>query len=278
MMILTFRNSAGEEYAFSRIITIMGMDIPAMRSSTKQVVGQDGSVPRSITMPDRNVDITWDVYAANMADRNSQIRDIMRILSPKLGFGVLRYRRDGLDVALDCITNTVLVSYVNSKIATISAEFTAYDPFFYSYASSQIDLEFSGGLFKFPAKFPAMFGTYTSAGTVINTGDADTPVIIRYTGTARQPEFINHTTGESIKLLYSVPAGYTVEINTAYLKKTVTIIAPDGTRTDGAYTVDYTSDFWQLVPGENTLEYTAGDGVADGRCSITYNIRYVGVR
>lgn len=113
--------------------------------------------------------------------------------------------------------------------------------------------------------------------TVVNEGDEDTPMEIRFYGPAVQPYVVNLDTGEKIGVNQTLEVGEYMDISTAYGKKSITITTLDQ-ETGQAVTHNafhYIQDgcvFPMLHPGENRLRY--GSGQEGGSLSAGVEIRY----
>lgn len=113
--------------------------------------------------------------------------------------------------------------------------------------------------------------------TVLNGGDADTPMEIRFYGPAVQPYVLNQNTGEKIGVNQTLASGEYMDINTAYGKKSITITTWDQetgqTVTHNAFHyIQQGCVFPMLHPGENRLKY--GSGQEGGSLSAGVEIRY----
>lgn len=105
-----------------------------------------------------------------------------------------------------------------------TAQLYAPDPTWYNPAIQQVGFNTSviGGLI-FPITFPIVFGTQTIgvAAQVTYSGTWKTYPLIYLTGPMQNPQVSNLTTGEHIKLNYTIAAGEMVTIDTRYGYKTI---------------------------------------------------------
>ena len=85
------------------------------------------------------------------------------------------------------------------------------------------------------------------------------------------------STGETIRIKRTIPAGYSLVITTDFNNKSVQIIAPDGVATDamGYIDLDLPWSFFSLDVGENQLSFITEGGKPD--VFIEYKNLYVGV-
>lgn len=113
--------------------------------------------------------------------------------------------------------------------------------------------------------------------TVLNSGDADTPMKIRFYGPAVQPYILNLDTGEKIGVNQTLETGEYMDINTAYGKKSITITTLDpesgqAVTHNAFHYIQAGCVFPMLHPGENRLRY--GSGQEGSSLSAGVEIRY----
>jgi len=116
-----------------------------------------------------------------------------------------------------------------------------------------------------------VFGEITEGGVdVIYDGDISTSVIIEFQGPATNPEIINSTTGQSLKLLTTLTSAQSVRIDTDYENPEVKIIEA-GVETNGFEFIDpNNSDLdTRIVRGTNTFEFNTDD-TAPATATLTY--------
>lgn len=108
---------------------------------------------------------------------------------------------------------------------------------------------------------PFRFSTYTKNAytNVYNSGDAPTQWKITFLAksTLRNPIVENIQTGEFVRVLCTLEAGEQVVVDTMGQEITVTMIAADGTETDGFTHLDIDSTAFQLAVGDNLLKTQA---------------------
>ena len=273
---ISFTNGLGKEYIFNNILSLNGFDSAPVTHITTQNSGQDGATYRNSFFSSRDIEITFDIFAAKNASIETLKRNIITRLSPKSGEGVLRYVCEQKDLALPCVPDSVAFTKQSTEIYTGLARFKAFMPYFIDSAESKALLKFVESLLVFPVTFPCIFGQRTNIGTVTNTGDAPAPVVIRFYNGVTNPTFTNLTTGEYIKLNGVIPADSILEIDTAYGVKSVSIIT-EGSKINAFSLLDPTSNLWSLPVGPSRIEYTAEAENDDSYGEIVYYNRYVGV-
>ena len=116
-----------------------------------------------------------------------------------------------------------------------------------------------------------VFGEITEGGVdIIYDGNISTSVIIEFQGPATNPEIINSTTGQSLKLLTTLTSAQSVRIDTDYENPEVKIIEA-GVETNGFEFIDpNNSDLdTRIVRGTNTFEFNTDDTVP-ATATLTY--------
>ena len=125
--------------------------------------------------------------------------------------------------------------------------------------------------------FPLSFGTVGQTLDIENYGDLESPVFIRMIGPLKNPVLENVTTGQRISITREILEGESLEINTAFGKKSVTIIDSNNNRSNAFHYVSPDSEFWQIVPGLNTVSYAATEESSSSAVTISFYHRYAGV-
>lgn len=115
-----------------------------------------------------------------------------------------------------------------------------------------------------------------SSRTITNNGDVPEPIIATVYGPAINPTLINETTGEFIHLIYTLNQGESLQINTAFGMKTITLNS-GGNTTNGLQYLDPQSTFFQLIVGDNLMNLHDDTGSAQLRCDVGKIDRYVGI-
>lgn len=136
----------------------------------------------------------------------------------------------------------------------ISVLLSATDPRIYDETQSidTVSLPTAGGGLNFPITFPITFGAVSTGGTITanNAGTFDTPVVFRIDGPCTNPVIDNVTADKELALTLVVASGDYVEIDTA--AKTVLL---NGTAS--RYSALTTSEWFDLAPGDNQLDFRA---------------------
>lgn len=112
---------------------------------------------------------------------------------------------------------------------------------------------------------------------IINEGQADTPVWVRFQGPATSPKVSNVTTGLHVQVATSLTEGQTLHIKTDENRPEV-LIEENGMFTNGYPLItDATSLEMRLVEGDNLLKYESADANQINQVNVLYKNRYLGV-
>ena len=217
------------------------------------------------------------------------LRDLNRILNPRLGSGTLKYETG---TGITRVFNEVRVRRMPSLSASSARRagfqpsiitFNIFDPVYYDEFFSIRTLVTQQASFEFPLEIDSImgiqFGTIFAQGFPIpNLGDLDTPVRLTLNGPLTSPIVIrNSTTSQEIVVETSIASDEFLEVNTDTRDIDVVRILADGTRQRAFnfLNVDLT-DFWQLQPGENNIILTSGGTLLEDTI-IRWKNKYVGI-
>ncbi len=284
MPTLKYINGYGEELAFKNakpiiLVSIDGLNSPTTNMNTMNIPNQDGTTYLGSTVKQLDLSIKGLIVADDENEILELKKHIANILSPKKGKGKLRYEYDTgeykeTDAVVEGIT---FIENLNEK-GLFSQKFyvdiLCPSPFWRAIEESEI-LAFQLGGFEFPLQLPTRFSNRKTKGVITNDGDVETPVLIKFYGPATTPTIYNNTTGEFIKLNKSLEDGEVLTVNTEFGNKKVEITTSDGTTTSAFQYLDLNSTFWQLVIGDNEVEFNTGDATEDARVEIYYRKRYL---
>jgi hypothetical protein len=142
---------------------------------------------------------------------------------------------------------------------TIPTEFTCTDGLLYDSnivtASCGLPNPTSGATFN--ATFNLTFGSSSGGSfTLNNTGLYNTPPVFMIQGPCTNPAIVNQTTGQQIKLNTTLGASDTIIVDCQNGAVTLNNTANRNN------VVDPTSQFFQLAPGQTTVQFTSTDGTA----------------
>nr|WP_307838031.1 phage tail domain-containing protein [Bacillus thuringiensis] len=123
------------------------------------------------------------------------------------------------------------------------------------------------------------FGVKGEQKYVTNNGDIDSPVYITIHGPCTNPVITNLTTMNSIKIEREVPAGWRLEIDTAYGHNTVVLVKDDGSRINAYNWIapGVRLNEFRLQRGLNVIDYNADIGKESTTIVMRYRERFTGI-
>lgn len=286
-MIITWQSSGGVEVEFSKdsetyklLKNYDGFSTAYIEHQTTVAPYQNGSTYLDTRFTDRQIQFDVLVTAPTLTDVQAAVQYLSRLLNPIGGPGILMFEyEDGTTYYINAIGNNTPrvnpgVRGTNYQLVTINL--VAHDPFWYS--DSQAVTIGSSTTATFPLVFPFTLPANTATVVATNSGDIEAPVTIIITGDVTNPVLTNVTTGKAITFAKDMDANDTMTITTGFGNKTVSYYDySGGTTVNGFQYLSPASEFWGLIPGDNTLTFTATSIDAATRATCTWQNRYSGV-
>lgn len=256
--------------------SIEGFDGAPVDLQMQKAPYQDGETLIDQVFEPRDLTINLTIFGESKKNVYENRRRLLKYLNPKLGIGTLTWYREDGEFAIGSVRDEL--TFLNTDIGfywqKATLELRAPDPSFYNPSEVELVLaSFTGG-FELPFSFPIQFGTVGKELTINNEGDINAPIFVSMKGPLKTPVLENITTGEKITVTKDILSGETLEINTAFGQKSVTIVEADGTRSNAFHYVSPDSDLWQLIPGENLVTYAATEESGDAAVTLTFFHRY----
>lgn len=275
-----YENDKGQRieiaYSFPYFLqSINGTDGTNANITKIKGVGQDGTTITDVNLSDRAIQIVGGIKGNSKEEIAKYRAELLKIFNPKVQ-GWLQYEYGDIKRRIRCqVENAPVFSKQNKsfKYQDFLIDLIAPNPFWQdTFIESEEIATWIGGI-SFPLKLPTKFST---AGpriiNVVNDGDVETPVRIEFKGPATNPNIINHTTGEFIKVNRTLLQDDVLVITTDFGNKRVEINGDNV-----FHWIDLNSVFWQLQAGDNIIEYTSDDEVENAKVKISYRNRYLGV-
>jgi len=287
---LTFTNAQSEQIEFNKTgtcrwtsITDLGAAEVAFQTTASPY--QDGRTPvgEPLFLP-RAIQIQFLIVSSNIP---AALRELNRILNPKLGNGTITYERDGFTRMLQKVRARVLPSMPGGRSRGLGFQMTsvtleAFDPFYADVAETEAGVDTGGNYFEFPLNITEdfVFDYINTAGVIVtNSGDVESPITIVLDGPKSAPlEIENVTTGEKIVLALELLEGERLTITTEPDNLNV-ILTDIGTGSDFVafqYIDVAQTTFWQLARGQNNIKIAAGEAEVE-EATVKYRNKYVGV-
>jgi hypothetical protein len=245
-------------------------------TQTQKSPFQDGSTYIDSVLQERAISLEIVI----LADKSTLLEKrqyLASVFNPKLGKGVLRYENGEIIREIEAVPDGVPVfpSGKENRGPTFQkalVNLLCPNPF---WKSPEITEEPTfEPLFQFPFEGVFEIGMQRDNRIIVNDGDAPTPVFIEFHGPAVNPKITNKTTGEFIKVNQTLQEGEVMKIDTTPGKKSVYFVQPDGTARNVFNWIDLESTFFQLVVGENEIEYSADSDIQGAVVNIKYHKLY----
>lgn len=277
MEYLLFTNSKGETYTFGQdasLVSVEGLGDVTADVQTQKTPFRDGSTYLDAVFEDRLITMEFIIKGQYYEEISGKRQRLGRIISPKLGTGVLTYRSGRIIKEIDAVATSAPVFPDGSdnrseRFQRGMVSFLCPSPF---WRTPQITEEPAfEPLFQFPFEGPFQMGMQRDQRVIINDGDSPAPLYVEFYGPATNPIIRNLTTGEYIKVNRTLAEGEYMRIDTTPGKKKVEFVAPNGTVTNVFNWIDLGSTFFNLIVGENQIEYSADSNVQGAIVNIQYS-------
>lgn len=287
---LIFTNALGQQITFSNTGTYRWTQVYGIgeNSATFQVTAspyQDGVTPvGDAYFQTRQIQVDMIIVSNDMADA---IRDLNRVLNPRLGLGTLTFEKDGDRKVLNKVKTRVLPSLPGGTSRGIGFQisriiFEAFDPLYTDAEYTEAGMVTGANTFNFPLNInDAYVFDYTNETGVqiTNSGDVACPIAIVFDGPQSSPITVeNQTTGEKIVLAMDLLIDERLTITTGV--DNTNVIKTDlltGAETVAFQYIDVAeTTFFELIRGTNVLQITAGEAKVE-EATVRFKNRYVGI-
>lgn len=258
------------------IVDYEGIESTDYEMETAVNVNAIGEQLRRKKILSRPIVVEFD-YLGNEEKKSHKRQELIRFFSP--------FRSGTLKVNYMGVERTIKYEVTGFKISsknihdTLSCllELSCMDPMFQDVLQMGEKISTWVGGWKWKFKLPfRMKQRGEPRKNIINEGHVETPVEIEFHGPAVNPQILNLTTGEFIRIERELTSDDILYINTAFGEKKVEIIR-DGGREDAFDYLDLDSQFFSLQVGDNVIEYQSENGLDPQSVQIYYYNRYIGV-
>jgi Phage tail protein len=243
---------------------------------TQKAPFQDGSTYIDSVLQERPISLEVVI----LADKSTLLEKrqyLASVFNPKLGKGVLRYENGETIREIEAVPEGVPVFPSGREnrgpiFQKAIVNLLCPNPY---WKSTEITEEPTfEPLFAFPFEGVFEMGMQRDQRIIVNDGDAPAPLYIEFHGPAINPIITNKTTGEFIKVNQTLQEGEVMRIDTTPGNKSVYFVQPDGTERNVFNWIDLNSSFFQLVVGENEIEYSADSDIQGAIVIIRYRKLY----
>lgn len=263
---------------------IDGLGDVAAINQTQKAPSQDGSTYINSVLDERFITMEVGIVAPSQAELSNTRQFFSSVFNPKLGEGTLTYIFGDKTKEIAAVPEHVPVfpSGADNRIRNIQRAIVSLrcpNPYWTTRKIADQLVVWESGL-TFPLRLPTKFASQSEskAKILLNDGDVDTPVNITFNGPATSPiKVINQTTGDFIEVKQSLLADEKLEINTAFGQKRVTKVLADGTKQNAFHHITLGSSFFQLVPGNNLIDYSTGADYERAGVHIIWRNRFLSV-
>lgn len=257
---------------------IEGIEKITIVDNTSQSPLQDGESYNYSVAEKRQIILKFVVKSKSYDEYLMLRNEVIKCFNPKVS-GKLTYENGSILRELKCKSEETPDMPIDrkNKMVECTVILIAYDPYLQNINFNNIEITAWEGGFTFPLSLP--FSLKQKGEPRVNIfcdGHVETPVEIIFHGPAENPTVTNLTTGDFIKINRTLTSDETLYIDTTFGKKTVEVEA-NGARQNAFNYIDLNSSFFNLQPGDNLIEYTAGGEVTPQGVEIRYKNRYLGV-
>ncbi len=285
MFKLNYENSKGQVVEFYarpyRLTSFTGLGDTETEIQSQKTPFKDGAVYIDSLLNDKQLEIGLVIDASGQEDLNAKRRYLSSVLNPKLGMGTLRYI-SGADIKEISVVPESLPYFPDGSSnrksffqrSTISLR--ALNPYWRDPNQTSVPLVAYTGNFKLPFRLPfklGMSGDYTS---LFNSGDMPSAVRIDIQGPVSNPQIINRTNGDWMRINRSIAENEILHIDCTPGRKRVEIYR-GGSVFNVFGSLDPDSDWLTLEVGHNRIEHIADAGDLSSLVAITWNNEYVGI-
>lgn len=295
MTFFTWYSPAGTQIVFSGtsdtyklLRSVSGLSNPPVTHITRQAPYQDGAKWIDARYEPREISFDIMVQGPTREDVEYAKRVLSTALNALPGTGTLLItQEDGTAYVVYCAGNNTpeyssTVHGDTYQRATI--EFIAHDPFIYAYPNS-IAYFGAGTPVVFPYQFPWQFPSSTPKQVCENTGNVSSGVRIVISGEITNPSITRTytdaegaTVTETLAFTLAMAAGEVLTITTGPGNKTISLKHDDGSYDSNPFQyLNSGYSFWQMIPGENSVEVSSSSIAAGTQTSVEWQNKYSGL-
>lgn len=285
MRILTFTNARGESLRLDgtnhAVSSVSGLGDVDSDTQMQKAPYMDGQTYIDSILQPRPISIEGGFSSLDPVVRSKQRQYMQRVLNPKLGPGTLRYEHDGGIKEITAVADgaPAFPDKGQNPFQMFLINLLCPDPYWRDLNQTSRALQAYVGNFTLPFTLPFELGYAGDRTTLLNEGDVPAPVRIDIHGPTTNPQVINRTTGEFIKVNRSIAANEILHINTTPGQKRVEVYRDGDTIINafGNFAHAEGATFWQLELGPNEIEHIADAGRADATVAVSWHNLYAGI-
>lgn len=280
---VVFINSRGQEVELSNsapflLTKIDGTECTEAELQTSKAPYQDGISVDDVLLHERTLTLEGAIFGTSTEDLYEKRQYLSSIFNPKLKRATLVYTNNHWKKMIDCFSSHPPV--FSEKVGTMQRFLVTLicpSPFWLDTDITCEEITTWIGGYEFPFEFPVEFASKgEKKKLIVNEGDVDTPIEVRFNGPALNPKITNLTTGEFIEIKRDLSSDDVLTINTDFGSKSVEIIRGNAVKENAFNYINLDSTFFKLQVGDNIIEYSS-EGLEPSSVSIKYKNRYVGI-
>jgi hypothetical protein len=253
---------------------ISGLDGADVRENAADIVEGDGGIHDNFYASRRSVVFSGIISPEpDMEAVNRRVNALLRATNALREDGIVRWQETGEDFLRRLTWRRQQKPAITGRrpkafqIALVSADYRIFSDEEHSLSVLGTAGEENG--VGFNLAFDLSFGGGGVVGQLLveNAGDAETPPRLKVSGPVTNPIISNVTTGEEIRLLYTLAEGEYLEIDTR--PDDVSVLLNGAT--DRYSALDFVnSDIWQLAPGVNDIRLQASSIAAPATLVVNW--------
>ena len=251
---------------------------------TSQTPNQNGRTYYFSRADSRSMSFSFRINGDSIDEVQQKKILLSQTFSPSLGEGTLKVYTDSLDTIsydIACVPDGIPTMFQildghNGTVVVATVSFTAANPLFVSPQASSVTFTAYMGGFQLPFRFPFTLGEY-GAGLVSYQGSSPTPALITIAGPFTNPVLTNTRTGETISITESISSDEYMEINTDPATSYIHVVDQYGNVTNAFSSLSLDSTLWQIYPGDNYIQYSDSEVLANNSITVSWYERFEGV-
>lgn len=290
---MTNRNHNELVFDKKRYRLTKGLDLSGLPTDINTIIGNSpGSSYQSTRLADRVFTLEFRVYKNELSETQfDQVRaHLYQVCNPTLNPMRIDFNL-GEQYAYYFYAHLEATPIMppdqdnnNSVYQKVLLQCKATDPFIYAADVTVEEIAAWVPNFQFPLDISPTTGiemgykTQELIKNVRNVGSIATGMIIEFKAIATvvNPWLINVNSYQKLKANITLQAGDILRINTNRGEKSV-VLQRNNHTTDAFHTLDITSDFLQLEPGDNLFRYDATSGIEGLEVRMIFKTKYMGV-
>lgn len=244
------------------------LGLPEIRTSSGTNAGVDGGWTSEQYYEPRLINLTGNIVSFDRQEVARKRRELGALLAEKS----LRLKYVS-ELGETFFADVVVIGFTSDlgndgRVFQYKLQLRQDDPLFYQLGESgelvaTLSVQKQSSGFEIPFRFRLEIGGGGAPQTVENTGGSTVYPVITIKGASTNPEIINCTTKESVKVYTQTREGDTLEINCKL--KTITLNGADV-----YYLKSDASVFFGLIAGQNELSFISENQNDKGKAEISY--------